>query len=291
MVDEPGPPPREPPPTPWLLEAPPDDHPDDLWAVGADLEPGTLLAAYRLGLFPMPVGPRLGWFSPARRGRGPARAVLAVTVAPASRAEVRDPRRHRVRRRPRRLCAAGRADELDRRHRRRGVRAGSTSSAGRTRSRRGTRRGWPAASTASRSAASSPPSRCSTRARTRRRPPSSASCDDSARRATRIGACSTSSGSPPTSPPSAPWRSGEPSTGRRLADARVAAAVSAFLTPCVRTGARCRSRGRSRRAGGRARSRPPRPARRPLGARRVRGCPPRSRRRCGPRRGEAAARG
>jgi leucyl/phenylalanyl-tRNA--protein transferase len=68
MVDEPGPPPREPPPTPWLLEAPPDEHPDDLWAVGADLEPGTLLAAYRLGLFPMPVGPRLGWFSPARRG-------------------------------------------------------------------------------------------------------------------------------------------------------------------------------------------------------------------------------
>ena len=47
---------------------PPDDHPDDLWAVGADLEPGTLLAAYRLGLFPMPVGTRLGWFSPLRRG-------------------------------------------------------------------------------------------------------------------------------------------------------------------------------------------------------------------------------
>ena len=68
MPDEPGPPPREPPPTPWLLEAPPDDHPQDLWALGADLEPGTLLAAYRLGLFPMPVGPQLGWFSPARRG-------------------------------------------------------------------------------------------------------------------------------------------------------------------------------------------------------------------------------
>ena len=68
MPAKPGPPPREPPPTPWLLEAPPDDHPEDLWAVGADLEPGTLLAAYRLGLFPMPVGPQLGWFSPARRG-------------------------------------------------------------------------------------------------------------------------------------------------------------------------------------------------------------------------------
>ena len=59
--------PREPSPTTWHLEPPPDDHPDDLWAIGADLEPGTLLAAYRLGLFPMPLGPRIGWFSPARR--------------------------------------------------------------------------------------------------------------------------------------------------------------------------------------------------------------------------------
>jgi leucyl/phenylalanyl-tRNA---protein transferase len=59
--------PQAPSPTPWLLEQPPHDYPDDLWAVGADLEPGTLLAAYRLGLFPMPVGPRLGWFSPVRR--------------------------------------------------------------------------------------------------------------------------------------------------------------------------------------------------------------------------------
>ena len=61
-------PPVDPPPSAWHLRAPPDDHPDDLWAVGADLEPGTLLAAYRLGLFPMPVGSRLGWFSPACRG-------------------------------------------------------------------------------------------------------------------------------------------------------------------------------------------------------------------------------
>jgi leucyl/phenylalanyl-tRNA--protein transferase len=59
--------PIEPTPSSWQLEPAPDDHPDDLWAVGADLEPGTLLAAYRLGLFPMPVGARLGWFSPARR--------------------------------------------------------------------------------------------------------------------------------------------------------------------------------------------------------------------------------
>ncbi|HET9243345.1 MAG TPA: leucyl/phenylalanyl-tRNA--protein transferase [Gaiella sp.] len=56
------------PPSTWRLEPPPDDHPDDLWAVGADLEPGTLLAAYRLGLFPMPIHGTIGWFSPARRG-------------------------------------------------------------------------------------------------------------------------------------------------------------------------------------------------------------------------------
>ena len=37
--------------------------------VGADLEPGTILAAYRGGLFPMPVDDRnLGWWSPDPRG-------------------------------------------------------------------------------------------------------------------------------------------------------------------------------------------------------------------------------
>ena len=46
---------------------------DDLVAVGADLAPGTLLAAYRSGLFPMPVDPRrrrskMAWFSPDPRG-------------------------------------------------------------------------------------------------------------------------------------------------------------------------------------------------------------------------------
>ena len=44
----------------------PDD--DDLVAIGADLEPGTILAAYRSGLFPMPVDERrLGWWSPEPR--------------------------------------------------------------------------------------------------------------------------------------------------------------------------------------------------------------------------------
>ena len=38
-------------------------------AVGADLEPGTILAAYRAGLFPMPARKRLtGWWSPDPRG-------------------------------------------------------------------------------------------------------------------------------------------------------------------------------------------------------------------------------
>jgi len=46
---------------------------EDLVAVGADLEPGTLLAAYRSGMFPMPVDPykrrsKMAWFSPDPRG-------------------------------------------------------------------------------------------------------------------------------------------------------------------------------------------------------------------------------
>jgi leucyl/phenylalanyl-tRNA---protein transferase len=44
--------------------------------VGGDLDPGTLLAAYRSGLFPMPLGRRgrLGWFSPDPRGVLPVEA-------------------------------------------------------------------------------------------------------------------------------------------------------------------------------------------------------------------------
>jgi leucyl/phenylalanyl-tRNA--protein transferase len=59
--------PIEPPPTRWALQPPADDHPGDLAGVGADLEPGTVLAAYRLGLFPMPLDGTLGWRSPAER--------------------------------------------------------------------------------------------------------------------------------------------------------------------------------------------------------------------------------
>jgi leucyl/phenylalanyl-tRNA--protein transferase len=47
------------------------DPQEDLVAAGADLAPGTLLAAYRRGLFPMPSGPPGSppyWFCPVRRG-------------------------------------------------------------------------------------------------------------------------------------------------------------------------------------------------------------------------------
>ncbi len=62
--------PIEPPVTPWVF--PPAVAADDVGVVGvgADLEPGTLVAAYRSGLFPMPVdgGPRIAWWSPDPRG-------------------------------------------------------------------------------------------------------------------------------------------------------------------------------------------------------------------------------
>jgi leucyl/phenylalanyl-tRNA--protein transferase len=61
----------EPLPTPWELPDPGLAEPGaELLGVGADLAPGTLLAAYRSGLFPMPLetdGP-LGWWSPDPRG-------------------------------------------------------------------------------------------------------------------------------------------------------------------------------------------------------------------------------
>ncbi|MEM7323690.1 MAG: leucyl/phenylalanyl-tRNA--protein transferase [Actinomycetota bacterium] len=48
-----------------------DDMPsdDDLVAIGADLEPGTVLGAYAAGCFPMPINRRhIGWFCPDPRG-------------------------------------------------------------------------------------------------------------------------------------------------------------------------------------------------------------------------------
>ena len=55
--------------TVWKLPAPAAADPQGLVGVGADLEPGTLLAAYRGGLFPMPLRRKLiGWWSPDPRG-------------------------------------------------------------------------------------------------------------------------------------------------------------------------------------------------------------------------------
>jgi leucyl/phenylalanyl-tRNA---protein transferase len=62
--------PIDPGPTPWQLPRPrPRDH--DLVASGGDLEPSTLLAAYRRALFPMPAdldSQEVCWWSPVRRG-------------------------------------------------------------------------------------------------------------------------------------------------------------------------------------------------------------------------------
>ena len=62
-----------------------------MWAIGADLEPGTLLAAYRLGLFPMPVEESLVWWSPEER------AVIPVAGFRASRSLRRAARGYEIR--------------------------------------------------------------------------------------------------------------------------------------------------------------------------------------------------
>jgi hypothetical protein len=85
--------PAEPPPTSWTL---PDPHlagEDELVGVGADLEPGTLLSAYRRGLFPMPVSGTalIGWWSPDPR------AVLPLDGLVVSRSLRRSLRRYEVR--------------------------------------------------------------------------------------------------------------------------------------------------------------------------------------------------
>lgn len=62
--------PVEPPGSRWHFPDPSlaDDH--GVVGLGADLEAGTLLAAYRHGIFPMPIGDHgpMGWWSPDPRG-------------------------------------------------------------------------------------------------------------------------------------------------------------------------------------------------------------------------------
>jgi leucyl/phenylalanyl-tRNA---protein transferase len=65
---------------------------DGLVGVGADLEPGTILSAYRQGLFPMPLGGRgpVGWWSPDPR------AVIPLDGLRVSRSLRRSLRRYEI---------------------------------------------------------------------------------------------------------------------------------------------------------------------------------------------------
>ncbi len=85
--------PIEPPPSSWIFPSLEDADPDGPVAIGGDLEPGTLLSAYRQGLFPMPVGRRgrLGWWSPDPR------AVLPVDAFHRSRSLTRSMRHFELR--------------------------------------------------------------------------------------------------------------------------------------------------------------------------------------------------
>ncbi len=67
--------PVEPPPSRWDLPDPPPETGGDspggageIIAIGGDLEPGTVLDAYRRGLFPMRADGVLAWWSPDPRG-------------------------------------------------------------------------------------------------------------------------------------------------------------------------------------------------------------------------------
>lgn len=82
--------PIEPAPSVWAMTPPPAEA-EDLVALGADLEPGTVLAAYRRGLFPMPVEDTIGWWSPERRG------VLELRRLKISRSLAKSRRRYQVR--------------------------------------------------------------------------------------------------------------------------------------------------------------------------------------------------
>jgi leucyl/phenylalanyl-tRNA--protein transferase len=73
-VSAPAPQAIEPPPSRWVFPSDPASvaaaaGDDEVIGIGADLEPGTLLAAYRSGLFPMPARRGLmAWWSPDPRG-------------------------------------------------------------------------------------------------------------------------------------------------------------------------------------------------------------------------------
>jgi leucyl/phenylalanyl-tRNA--protein transferase len=60
--------PIEPPPCRWEIPDPEVADAHGIVGFGADLEPGTVLAAYRAGMFPMRVREMLAWWSPDPRG-------------------------------------------------------------------------------------------------------------------------------------------------------------------------------------------------------------------------------
>ncbi|MDQ1375562.1 MAG: leucyl/phenylalanyl-tRNA---protein transferase [Actinomycetota bacterium] len=83
--------PTEPEPSVWSLPPPEVADADGVVGTGADLEPGTLLAAYRSGMFPMPYGSVLAWWSPDPR------AVLPLEGLRISRSLRRSMHRYEVR--------------------------------------------------------------------------------------------------------------------------------------------------------------------------------------------------
>jgi leucyl/phenylalanyl-tRNA--protein transferase len=83
--------PTEPTPSIWSLPSPATADADGVVGTGADLEPGTILAAYRKGLFPMPYGKVLAWWSPDPR------AILPLDDLQVSRSLRKSMRRYEVR--------------------------------------------------------------------------------------------------------------------------------------------------------------------------------------------------
>jgi len=83
--------PIEPPPSFWVMPPAESADGDGIVGTGADLEPGTLLAAYRAGMFPMPIGQTTGWWSPDPR------AVIPLDGLRVSRSLRRSVRRYDIR--------------------------------------------------------------------------------------------------------------------------------------------------------------------------------------------------
>ena len=79
-----------PPETRWQFPDPTEAD-GDVVAIGGDLEPGTILAAYRRGIFPMPLEGQLAWWSPDPRG------VLPLDGLRVSRSLRRSCRRYEIR--------------------------------------------------------------------------------------------------------------------------------------------------------------------------------------------------